>query len=203
MLRRFLPFIIVVLFFINHDLTPQNVPSKKSAKRFLPSHFRVQYAGNIGMISGGPAWSLFQNRLEIATSIGFVPESSFQSAIYITSLKGIYTPGFDIRFKRLIIKPIAIGLAFSHHMGRNYNRYQNTDLFPKNYYWWKVPYRFALLYQSEIYIKINKKYIEGFSFFFEASIWDLNLYSYIVNQNSSYLNIWDITTFGLGSKFYF
>jgi len=45
--------------------------------------------------------------------------------------------------------------------------------------------------------------LKGLSVYFEASFWDLYMFSQFDNSNNSYLNLWNTTTFGLGAKVFF
>lgn len=66
-----------------------------------------------------------------------------------------------------------------------------------------LSYGIGLLYVAEIYTKINQKHLKGLSVYFEASFWDLYMFSKFDNSNNSYLNLWNTTTFGLGAKVFF
>ncbi|MCH8318295.1 MAG: hypothetical protein IIA88_07330 [Bacteroidetes bacterium] len=195
--------IAVLLMLLTTNLNAQDLETDSLKKLYIPSNVRLQYAGNIGMFSFGPSWSFFKNRVDFEYSIGFVPKFNAKQPIYITAIKGIYTPKLDFKIKKVIIKPLSVGLVFSYTFGKRFSKYQDTNKYPKGYYWWNTSYRFGLLYQAEVYTNINHKQIKGLSFYLEVSIWDLDIYSYTGNSNYSHLSLWDITTLGIGTKIFF
>jgi len=111
--------------------------------------------------------------------------------------------GDSQRFYDATIKPLSFGLAFSYTFGERFSKYQDHNKYPKGYYWWNTSIRFGLLYQAEVYYKINDKRIKGLSFYLEASFWDLDIYSFTGNSNYSHLSLWNITTLGIGTKIFF
>lgn len=195
--------ISVLIVSLSTDLYSLDIKTDTMNKRYIPTHIRLQFAGNIGMFSSGPSWSLLKNNVELAHSIGYVPEFAAKRHIYITAIKCIYTSKLDINIKGATIKPLSVGAVFAYTFGDRYSKYQDTNRYPKGYYWWNTSYRVGLLYEAEIYIKTNQKFINGLSIYFEADFWDLYLFSQFDNSNNSYLNLWDTTTFGIGTKVFF
>jgi len=193
----------VFIMSLSADLYSQETKADTIHKWYVPTHIRFQFAGNIGMFSVGPSWTLLKKNLELAPSIGYVPELDAGGDIYVTAFKVIYTPKLDVNIKKSIFKPFSVGAVFTYTFGDRYNKYHDTDRYPDGYYWWNTSYRFGFLYQAEIYTKINRKHISGLSIYFEASLWDLYMFSQFPNSNRSYLNLWDTTTFGLGTKVFF
>jgi len=192
-----------LLIVLTTNVDAQDLETDSLKKRYIPSNIRLQYAGNIGMFSIGPSWSFFKKRIDFEYSMGFVPKFDAEQTIYITAIKGIYIPKLDFRVRKVIIKPLSVGLTFSYTFGNRFNKYQDTDQYPKGYYWWGTSRRYALLYRADIYAKINEKKIKGLSFYLEASIWDLGFYNYAHSSNYSQLSLWDVTTLGIGTKIYF
>ncbi len=195
-------FFFFLLIFLNFSSYTQQ--TEKIKKWYKPNHVRVQFAGNIGMFSLASGWSFFNNNLELSLSLGYVPKFVTYKYIYITSFKAIYKyQKLDFHIKNIHFKPLAFGLATNNTIGKDYNKYQNSKLYSNNYYWWNISHRFALLYEAEVYIKLNTKYLNGLSIYFETSLWDLYLISYYANKNRSYLSLWDIVTFAIGTKLFF
>jgi hypothetical protein len=196
--------ITIYFTFLSLSLCAQENKSDTIHKWYRPTHIQLQFAGNIGMFSGGASWSLLKENIEIICSMGFVPELAVEKKIYITSIKTIYTPPLSIRFnKNMLFKPLGIGFIASYTLGERYYKYEETNKYEEGYYWWKVPFRSALLYNLEFYNKTNLKHVKGFSFYFETSFWDMYLFSVFGNSNTSELNLWEATTFGLGGKLFF
>ena len=196
--------VTIIIMSFSANLYSQEPQADTINKWYIPTHVRIQFAGNIGMFSAGPSWTFLKNNIELAYSIGYVPEFAARRDIYITAIKGIYTPKLDININETTtIKPLSVGAVFTYTFGDRYSKYQDTNRYPNGYYWWNISYRIGLLYVAEIYTKINQKHLKGLSVYFEASFWDLYMFSQFDNSNNSYLNLWDTTTFGLGTKVFF
>jgi hypothetical protein len=195
---------IILTIALLKSLTPvliaQDSETPGFRKNYLPAQVNLQFAGNIGMFSFGPSWNILGNKAILGITSGFVPKFEAEQAIFITALKAYYTPHFNLEFKNFTIKPLSAGLAFSYTFGNRFNKYQDPNNYPLGYYWWNPSSRFGLLYQAEINTKKDSKFINALSFYIEASIWDLDLYSYFGNYNYSYLKFWDIPTLGAGTK---
>ncbi len=192
----------IILFSL--DLYAQENKLDTIHKWYRPTHVQLQFAGNIGMFSTGVSWSLLKNNMEVRYSIGYVPESVADINIYVTSSKVIYTPPININVKKNIqFKPLAVGVITSHTLGKKYQQYEKTNRYPRGYYWWNVPFRNALLHNLEIHVKTDHKPIKGISLYLETSFWDVYLISVFSNSNTSVLNLWEATTFGVGGKLFF
>jgi len=194
---------MIIGVFLSGALSAQDADADSVRKWFVPSSARVQFAGNIGMLSIGPGWSFLNNRIDVEYSMGYVPKFEAEEAIFIHALKGIYTTPLQINLSKLKIKPVSVGVAISHTLGDQFNKYQRSSQFPPRYYWWVVPYRFAFVYRAEGELNIDSKFLKGIGSYFEVSIWDLSIYNYSANENGSYINFTDLFTFGIGTKIYF
>lgn len=197
--------ILVAIFVLSlsTDLHSQVLKTDTVNKWYLPTHISFQFAGNIGMFSLGLSWSLLKSNIELAYSIGYVPKSDAGTDIYIMAMKGNYIPELDINIRKITIKPLLVGTVLTYTFGDRYNKFQNNSNSFNEYYSWLGDYRLGLTYGAEVYTLFSKKNIKKLSVYFEASFWDLYIYSLIWNYNYSYLNLWDISTFGLGIKMFF
>jgi len=176
------------------------VSSSDANKWYVPSHVRLQFAGNIGMLSAGPAWSLFRERWVFSHTFGYVPGFSSGKGIFITATKVIFTPRLDLNMGEITFKPLSLGFITSYTFGDSYNKYRDRQTYPSDYYWWDPSLRTGLLYETGIYAKLDRKYLKGLGLFLEITFWDLYLVTKFSNTNKSYLNMRDIATFGIGTK---
>ena len=181
----------------------QNAPDD-SSKWYVPELARLQYAGNTGMFSAGASWSFCKNYAELSSSFGYAPAFAAGRDIYIPSLKCLFVPRLCFNFnKTFSFKPFAIGAVFSYTFKDKINNGQATENYPDVYYGKNICWRIGVLCQTELYAKLKSQHISGVGIYLEASWWDVYLVSKFDHCNGSYLSIWDITTFGLGTKVYF
>ena len=193
-----------ILLVVNILYSTSNVYSQGKNKRsYFPSYIGLQYAGNIGKYTVLPSWSIINNQISLEASLGFVPNSGDENDIYITSFKALYVPKVKFRSYSIIVKPITVGFAVSYTHGKQFSKYWVSENYPDDYYWWNTSFRYAFVYQTEISKAINTKLINTVSFYFEASIWDLELYSYGTNSNYKYFSLYEIITLGVGIRFSF
>lgn len=179
--------------------------STKKLSWLIPTEVRVQYAGNIGAVSVGPAWNIFNENFNIHIGIGYTPVPKMRSRdIFSGNFKLTYTPKTTIRLgNNFDLKPLVFGFAYSHTYGRRYNKYNNTSLYEKGYYWWDPANRFGFYYSPEINIETNNKTLKAVALYFETSIWDMGIYTLTGNGNRDQLNFYDVSSFGAGVRFKF
>ncbi|MFH0866778.1 MAG: hypothetical protein V1904_11325 [Bacteroidota bacterium] len=203
MKKRFNIPVSLLCIFLASSLYAQGAKTDTN-KWYIPQLIRLQFAGNIGMFSAGSSWIFVRDVIELTPSFGYAPAFITGRDIYIASLKSIFEPKLNISItKKFTFKPFAIGAVFSYTFRDKLNEGQATENYPGVYYWKKIHFRMGLLYQAELYAKLNCKHFSGVGIYLEASWWDVYLVSKFDHGNSSYLNLWDITTFGLGTKIYF
>ena len=196
------PAFSILLFFNNSPCVSQQLETGTKDKIYVPDKIGIQFAGNIGMFSIGPSWSFFKGKVNLDCFIGFVPKYKAQNPIFISSLKGIYSSNIKIYIKNFELRPLAIGLVTSYTYGYRFNKYNNRDNYPKGYYWWSIPLRAGFVFQPALYVPFKNCFINGLGLYFEASIWDLDLFSFLNNNHNS-LHPAKILTFGVGIKFIF
>ena len=72
----------------------QRLERKKNAwLSLIPTHFVIQNAGNMGLLSAGIGWSYGKNRKwETELMMGFIPKHNSSRPKLTTTLKGNYIP---------------------------------------------------------------------------------------------------------------
>lgn len=155
------------------------------------------------MISAGPSWSFWKKRIDFEFSLGYVPKLEASKPIYLSAIKVMYTPKLQFDVKKVRVSPVSIGLAATYTFGERFSKYRDSRRFPEGYAWWNTQYRFGLVYQAEAYTSVNFHQIKGVSLYLEASLWDLDLYSYKELSDDLHVSLWNITNLGLGTRVFF
>ena len=197
---------ILIILLFNIQLIAQDTLVSIEKKWYVPSILRVQYAGEIGMLSAGPAWLLSKDRLELSYSLGFVPEFAGGKNIFVTALKFEYTPTpkWDIKLSdKFKLKPLSVGAFVSHTFGDTYNKYRDSDQYPKGYYWWNTVYRIGITYKAEICYSVQNKWVDKIGLYYEVGTLDLFMMSRWDNGNNQVVNLYNILFMSLGTKVYF
>lgn len=170
-------------------------------KWFIPDHIKMQFAGNIGFISGGPGYVSKNKSLETDILLGFLPQKYGGDALVSLTTKVTYSP-WRIHLKNNYnVAPFSIGFYSSHTLGPQFDT-KWPEYYPKGYYWWATAIRLGAYVGGKVGLEVkNHKKIKGFEFYYEAGTYDLLLISYV--QNTGYLRPKDILSLALGVKIAF
>jgi len=104
-------------------------------KAIYPDHYKIQFAGGIGFISGGLGYDFLKERIDITYFYGYVPEWYSKEDLHSVSLQLTGKPfKFDINSK-LDYYPLNIGIFLHHTFGSEYY-ITLPDHYPEDYYWW-------------------------------------------------------------------
>ena len=189
--------IITILSLLSLHLIAQE--DSITSKPFKVDQIQIQYGGYIGMLSIGPYWQSKKKKTSIGVNLGYVPNLNNSKAHTMVSFKAAYTPNWDIDIKKVTINPLHIGIAGSYTFGKQFNKYQDEEYYPDDYYWWHTALRFGLFHQLQSSLELNNQ--KSIHLYFESSMWDINYFSYSANNNKEPLTLWDITTLALGVKY--
>ncbi len=124
-------YILIFILLSNIVYSTDTIPAQKR-KWFIPDYYKIQYAGNIGFISIGTGYEIFNNRLQSGILFGYVPESIGNTTIYTITQKNTFLIHDFKLNKKIEISPI-IGLAISYEIGNNSYLFL-PDKYPDGYY---------------------------------------------------------------------
>lgn len=123
-------YILVFVLISNIVYSSDTIPVQK--KWFVPDYYKIQFAGNIGFISIGTGYEIFNNCLQSDILFGYVPESIGNTTVYTITQKNtflIHNLKLNNNFE---ISPI-IGFAISYETGNNSWLFL-PDKYPDGYY---------------------------------------------------------------------
>jgi hypothetical protein len=188
---------VVLLFFIKSYAQEPNLVKDKSW--YVPKYVKVQFAGNIGLVSVGAGYQLFNKVLYTELLYGFVPESVSKSdEIHLISIKNTF-PIFRKEIgKNFTISPIA-GFATTYEIGTN-SFTTLPSIYPEGYY---VPnaFHFTLFGGAMVHKDFKEsKMIKGADFYFEVGTVETYLWFAITSKEVSAS---DILSTSIGVNFYF
>ncbi len=167
----------------------------------IPTHFKIQYAGNMGFLSAGPGWDYGKRgQWETDLFFGYLPKYETDKAKMTITIKETYNP-WSIQFgeSSFSFEPLSTGLYLNTVIGEDF--------------WTRQPRRYSSgYYDFESKIRLNIFLGQRFSFdipdekrifdrsitvFYEISSYDMMIVSAIQN---SYLKFRDIFTLSFGVK---
>ena len=169
-------------------------------KKLVPHHARLQYGGGIGMVSAGIGYSNKNKKLEADLMYGYVPAGSLGVEIHSATLKFQWIPLKTLHKGNIFLQPLVTGILVNHSFGDQYFGFKPDD-YPYSYYNFPTSINSALLLGSLVGTKFpGSKTIKGLGFYYEFSVFDRELASFVTNTRS--LELHDILTIGFGFKVY-
>jgi hypothetical protein len=173
---------------------------KDKWQHLIPSYYKTQFAGGMGLISVGTGWDYGKNnQWETDVFLGFLPKYSTDRSKVTFTLKQNFIP-WEIHVNhRLSINPLTCGVYLNTIFGSQYWATE-PDKYPDNYYSFSTKMRFYVFAGQRFTWNINPRkrlYAKSLSFFYELNTNDLYLASAIPNN---YLSARDIIKLSLGIK---
>lgn len=170
-------------------------------EKLLPTHSKLQFAGNMGFLSQGIGWDYGKNdRWETDVMFGFLPKFDSDCAKITFTLKQNYIPWcFDLGDK-FSVAPLTCGMYANTVFGDEF-WVKQPDRYPDGYYEISTKIRFNIFLGQHFTYKIdkNRRFLaKQVTFFYELSVSDLHLFSAISND---YLKLKDYLSLSFGLKF--
>ena len=176
----------------------------------IPTHFLIQNAGNMGVISAGIGWSYGKNRKwETDLLFGYIPRHDSSRGKLTTTLKGNYIPWrIDLNPKSSAEKwhwkfePLTASLYLNTVYGHEFWKSQPSRYPDKYYEFMSTKFRLNVAFGQRITLKIaenKRKRHNRISLFYEVGTTDLYIRSLFQGQDVS---IGDILGLSLGVKFF-
>ena len=194
-------YLLPLLLLLSLSGLAQEVGLTHHHKWYLPDHLKLQFAGNIGFLSGGPGYVSRNQTLETDLLFGFLPQKFGGDALVTTTLKTTYSP-WRIRLKNdYYIRPFSIGAYLGYTFGPQFDS-KWPSYYPSGYYWWATAIRPGAYIGGKagrnVVMNNHRRSLE---LYYELGTYDLLLISYV--QNKGFLKLHDIVSLSMGVKFAF
>lgn len=174
---------------------------RRNWERIIPTHSKIQYAGNMGFISLGTGWDYGKrNQWETDLLIGFLPKYSSKKPKVTMTLKQNYMPWSLNLGKGFSTEPFACGLYLNTVFGDQF-WVNEPDRYPKGYYGFSSKVRIHVYMGQRLTYDIDpgRRFMaKSLTFFYEISTCDMYLISGVTN---SYLRPRDYLSLSFGLKF--
>lgn len=174
---------------------------RKKWENLIPTHTKLQFAGNMGLLSVGTGWDYGKrNQWETDILLGFLPKFSSDHAKITMTLKQNYMPWSIDLGKGFSTEPLACGFYFNTIFGDEF-WVKEPERYPKGYYGFSTKIRAHVFLGQRLTLNIapNKRYIaKAVTLFYELSTSDIYIASAFTN---SYLRPKDYLSLSFGVKF--
>lgn len=168
----------------------------------IPTHAKLQYAGNMGALSLGLGWDYGRkNQWETDVLFGYLPKHESKRSKITFTLKQNYIP-WSIDLKHgYALEPLTCGLYVNTVFGDEF-WVKEPDRYPKGYYGFSSKIRFHIFAGQRITFTLpeDNHLAKELTFFYEFSTCDLQVVSAFTN---SYLKPKDFLCLSIGLKMQF
>ena len=183
---------------------------EKAWSSLIPTHFLIQNAGNMGVLSAGIGWSYGKHRQwETDLLFGYIPKHDSTRGKLTTTLKGNYipwrislNPKADESKGRWNFEPFTASIYLNTVYGSEFWKSQ-PGRYPDDYYqFMSTKFRLNLAFGERLTFfipKAKQKRHNKRSLFYEVGTSDLYIRSLFMGQDVS---IGDIIGLSIGLKFY-
>lgn len=160
---------------------------------YVPSQAKLQFAGNIGLLSAGGGWSWWHRTIDLDLLFGWVPPMQGDDPIFIGTLKVTGWPveldlGDDWN-----LRPISAGGVVSYTFGDDYWVFP-PDRYPNGYYPFSTAVRFGAFLGGSVGRSFQAP--RNVDFYWELGVTDLELW--LLLENPHQLTVWDVLHVALG-----
>lgn len=173
---------------------------RKHWEALIPTHTKLQFAGNMGLISLGTGWDYGKrNQWETDLFFGFLPKYQSERSKITMTLKQNYMPWSVTLGKGISVEPLACGMYLNTVFGNEFWTHE-PDRYPKGYYGFSSKVRIHIFLGQRITYDIPPRWRLGaraVTFFYEISTCDLYVVSAFLNK---YLKPKDYLSLSFGLK---
>lgn len=170
-------------------------------QRLIPSYYKIQYAGNMGLLSFGTGWTYGKNRQwETDLFIGFIPKYESDKVKVTLTVKQNFIPWKLDVGKYFSFEPLAWGIYLNTILSNQF-WVRQPERYPKGYYWFATKLRPNIYIGQRFTFNISpdKRFIaKAITVFYEISTCDYYILSHI--GNSGY-PLHDLISLSFGVKF--
>jgi len=198
-------FKLILLFFTFSSVIQAQDAYDKRVERYttiwnkmIPRYGKIQFAGSMGMFSGGVGWNYGKDHWETDILLGIVPRNTDRHAMATLTFKQNYIP-WQLQLKEGIrFDPLSCGLYINTLLDKDF-WVINPDRYPEGYYTFSTRVRFHIFLGERITFDLNRKKFrnKSITLFYEISSCDLYLFSAFTNK---YLKPSDYLSLSFGIK---
>ena len=159
---------------------------RKHWEALIPTHTKIQFAGNMGLISLGTGWDYGKhNQWETDLFLGVLPKYESNRTKLTFTLKQNYIPwNLQIKESRFSAEPLSCGMYLNTVFGDEF-WVNEPERYPKGYYGFSSKVRIHVFLGQRITYDIDPKRrftAKAITFFYELSTCDLYVVSAFTNK---------------------
>lgn len=173
---------------------------RKSWESLIPTHTKIQFAGNMGLLSVGTGWDYGKrNQWETDLFLGFLPKYDSKRNKITMTLKQSYMPWNLELGKGFSAEPLSCGLYLNTVFGDEF-WVNEPERYPEGYYGFSSKIRANIFLGQRVTYDIDPSHryrAKAITLFYEISSSDLYIISAFTNR---YLHPKDYLSLSFGVK---
>lgn len=174
---------------------------RKRWEALIPTHTKIQFAGNMGLLSFGTGWDYGKrNQWETDVFLGVLPKYDSKRTKMTFTIKQNYMPwSLQIKESRFSVEPLSCGMYLNTVFGNEF-WVKEPERYPKGFYGFSSKVRIHAFLGQRITYDIDPKRrftAKEITFFYEISTCDLYVVSAFTNK---YLKPKDYLSLSFGVK---
>lgn len=174
---------------------------RKHWEALIPTHTKIQFAGNMGLLSFGTGWDYGKhNQWETDLYLGILPKYQSDRTKLTFTVKQNYIPwSLQIKESRFSVEPLTCGMYLNTVFGDEFWVHE-PDRYPEGYYGFSSKVRIHAFLGQRITYDIDPRRrftAKAITFFYELSTCDLYIVSAFTNK---YLKPKDYLSLSFGVK---
>jgi hypothetical protein len=174
------------------------VPARASlAGALLPDHARLQFAGGLGLLSGGAGYGFLGDRVQAELLYGYAPAAAAGKAVHTLSQKTTFAPLVLGAGRRIAFCPVLAGVSANVALGDDY-----FLILPEKYrdYYWPSALRFWIFGGTRATFAVGPGPVRRLSAVAEVGAADVYWQAYIRND---FVELRDILSLALSLQAHF
>lgn len=170
-------------------------------QRLIPTHYKGQFAGSIGLVSVGMGWTYGKkDRWETDVMLGFLPKFESEHGKVVLTLKESYLPWrLRIRESAWVVQPLSCSLFLSSVLSDEFWT-REPSRYPKGYYGFSTRIRVNLSLGQRIMFDLPdaaKRWMQEISLYYELGACDTDLCTFFGDRS---IKIKQILSLAIGMK---
>jgi len=198
-MKKYQLLLFCVLFVLNVNIAHSEGSSAVNDRAwYIPDYAKIQFAGNIGFLSIGPGYEIFDNIMQLDIMYGYVPHFIGGTTIHSLVLKNTFLP-YSFKISNIVVTPI-IGFTVNFDLGRHNSEHVFSKKYPDGYYKTNSVHFTGYAGCKVFYGLSDKSFIKGLDFYAEVGAVDVSYKYYLSSDEVKFI---DILSMAMGMNFYF
>ena len=162
-------------------------------QRLIPDHYKMQFAGSIGMVSLGTGWTYGKKKQwETDLMFGFLPKFESEHHKLVFTVKQSYVP-WRLRVKESawVVQPLSCSMFLSSVLNEKFWT-REPDRYPKGYYGFSTRIRANLSLGQRIMYDIpdvSDWWVQDISLYYELGACDTDLCTFFGDRSIKFRQI--------------